>query len=148
MGAMQRRKGRAWEQRVARILRKKWPHSTVRRSLQAHRAYEPDLVIEGMAPSMACALWLELQHADRPNPVAKLDQARRDMAESCLRKRYAVVVWRKTSERTAYATMSMWAACDISGVLSTSTLHTPNSLGVPSIDVTMTLEDFLRMLPE
>jgi hypothetical protein len=46
--------------------------SRVRRSDQGKGAMEPDLVIRG------CPLWLELTHAAKPDPMAKLEQAERD----------------------------------------------------------------------
>ncbi len=39
-GAMSRRKGRAFEQKIARMLRERLPHATIRRGRQSHRADE------------------------------------------------------------------------------------------------------------
>lgn len=78
MGILSKRKGRAHEQAIATKLRAALPQAIVRRSDQGHGAHEPDVVVEGDAPEEVRRLWIECQHARRPNPLKKLDQARHD----------------------------------------------------------------------
>lgn len=100
MGKLSRTKGRAFEQDIARRLRARWPHLTVRRSQQGDKAYEPDVVVEGVP------LWLECQCAAKPTSLVKLAQAERDV-ERFTETMLPVVVWRKSGERTTWATMRL-----------------------------------------
>lgn len=107
MSKLSRTKGRAFEQRIARELREAMPSATVRRSLQAHRAYEPDLVIEGDAPIIATWLWLELTDSRAPSPLDKLAQAERDIDAAGDPERVPVVVWHKTGAKSIQSTMRL-----------------------------------------
>ncbi len=111
MGLMQRRKGRAFEQKIAREFRLRWPDALVRRASQAERAYEPDVFIEN-GPQLLSSLWLEMHDARNPTPKAKLEQAERDvhaMAVARCAVRLPVVVWHKLGERSIQVTMRSWA---------------------------------------
>jgi hypothetical protein len=107
MSLMSREKGKRFERRIADDLRRALPQATIRRSLQAHRAYEPDVVIEGDAPTLAKRLWLELTDSRAPAPLDKLAQAERDaQGKGCLE----VVVWHRLGERSVQATMRLGTA--------------------------------------
>lgn len=80
MSALSRRKGRAFEQLVARLLRATFPRATVKRGWQAHGPSLPDVYVTGEAPVAARRCWFECQHARRCDPAAKLRQAERDSA--------------------------------------------------------------------
>lgn len=77
---------------------------TIRRSSQAERAWDADLIIECPgAPDWLTNLWVECEHANTPNPHAKMSQALRDAGAATMRtsrQRTPIVVWRKTGERT------------------------------------------------
>lgn len=108
MGKMSREKGKRFERRIADDLRRLWPTATVRRSLQAHRAYEPDVVVEGAAPELARRLWLELTHGRAPQPLEKLAQAERDIRSTTLFPwRIPVAVWHRHGTRTVNATLRL-----------------------------------------
>lgn len=116
MSRLSRVKGRTYEQRIARELRAAMPDATVRRSQQAHRAYEPDLVIEGDAPAIARRLWLELTDSRAPSPLDKLAQAERDTAGHtrppcplCL------VVWHRTGAKSIQVTARLGVLCEVLG---------------------------------
>ena len=108
MSKLSRTKGRAFEQRIAREIREALPLATVRRSQQAHRAYEPDLVIEGGVPLLVRRLWLELTDARAPSPTDKLAQAERDILEAppeaALGDRLPLVVWHVTGAKSVQVT--------------------------------------------
>lgn len=70
-----RRKGHDFERKVAARLRQKWPDLTVRRSQQAHQAFEPDVVVEGEG---APPIWVECHHG-KTDPRKKYEQAVRDV---------------------------------------------------------------------
>ena len=65
--------------------------SKVRRSDQGRGAVEPDVVIRG------CPLWLELQDARQPAPLAKLAQAERDVRQTSSPLRPVAVVHKLAS---------------------------------------------------
>jgi hypothetical protein len=114
MGARSRRKGCAAELVVRDRIRAAFPQlpmMTVRRSSQAERAYESDLIIEGPGvPSWILKLWTECEHANNPDPVIKYAQAVRD-AERWEKRmqtfRTPIVCWRKTGSRTIWLSTSM-----------------------------------------
>lgn len=78
----------------------------IRRSSQAERAWDADLIIEGSnLPEWLLGLWVECEHANDPDPWAKLAQAIRDAGAATLRsgrQRTPVVVWRRTGERALW----------------------------------------------
>ena len=83
----------------------------IRRSSQAERAWDADLIIESPhAPEWLLGLWVECEHANAPDPWAKLTQAKRDAGAATLRsgrQRTPVVVWRETGSRT------LWLSTDL-----------------------------------
>lgn len=85
----------------------------IRRSSQAERAWDADLIIEATnAPQWMLDLWVECEHANDPDPVAKMVQAIRDASAATLRtrrQRTPVVVWRRTGERRLWcSTFLSW----------------------------------------
>ena len=136
MSAMQRRKGRSFEQQIATAYRGLLPHRVVRRSLQAHQPFEPDVVIEGVP------VWTECQDARHPTPEKKHQQAVRDIAKA---KQHGVihanvlpvVVWHRIRERESWATFE-WS--DLAFLLGVDTSKMPSML------VTVTFRDFLAAL--
>lgn len=129
----QRTKGRAFEQKIARLIRARWAGADVHRSSQADRARDADVVIKG-GPTMAARLWLELNDARHPDPGKKLAQAERDIArEEALR--LPVVVWHRLGERSIQATTRLWVLGMLMG-------HAAPHLAV----VTMPLDSFLGLV--
>ncbi len=123
MGLMQRRKGRAYEQLIARELRAAFPAAEVRRSSQADRAANSDVVVTG-TPVLE-RLWLELQDAREPTPVAKLAQAERDIAAglragrattaTTAAVRLPVVIWHRLGARSHHVTTRLWVLDTLRG---------------------------------
>lgn len=124
MGKHSRDKGIDFEQLVATAYRERWPGVTVRRSEQAHRPFEPDVVIDHHP--FGSRLWTECQHADDPRPLVKLLQAERDILAAIERGRpdqtsgddgrlYPIVVWRRSGARVISLTTRMWVVHAISG---------------------------------
>src|SRR5690349_6206714 len=107
MGLMQRRKGRAFERKIARALRERWPDATVRRSSQADRAYQADVFIEN-GPPLLSQLWLELHDAQSPNARKKLEQAERDVEARGDIAGLPIVIWHRLGERSIQASMRLW----------------------------------------
>lgn len=140
MSKLSRTKGRAYEQRISRELRAAMPRATVRRSQQAHRAYEPDLVIEGDAPSIARRLWLELTDARSPSPLDKLAQAERDAAHAD--PWLPLVVWHRTGAKSVQVTARLGVLCEVLGGEPTTT---DGYLGTP---VTVDWQQVLARLRE
>lgn len=98
--AASRAKGKTFERAVATAYRERWPDRVVRRALQAEKAHEPDVVVEGLP------LWTECCCADSRSALSKLMQAERD----CLHRLHElcpVVVWRKTGAKTTQVTMRL-----------------------------------------
>jgi hypothetical protein len=114
MSLMQRTKGKVWERAIATRLRRAFPLAIVRRAIQSHRAYEPDVVIEGNAPNLVRRLWLECQDARKPDPDAKLAQAERDCRAAAMW-RIQVVVWHRYRERCVQATLRRCALNVLTG---------------------------------
>lgn len=79
MGMLSRRKGQAFERRVARLARDFFKDFEIRRSIQSRGAEESDLVGVPFC-------WSELQHADarHHDPLGKLEQAERDRTSTDL----------------------------------------------------------------
>lgn len=125
MGLMQRNKGKRFERHIANMLRNHWPHAVIRRASQAERADNPDVFIEG-GPDVLARLWLELTDARAPHPLAKLEQAERDIEQWLRRRpmalvnRIPVVVWHRLGERTSYVTTRLWVLDDLRDNTSTS----------------------------
>lgn len=115
LGKMSRDKGIKFELTVRDLIKQalpEFPDLTVRRSLQAERPWDADLIIEGdsSAPRWLVDLWVECQHADNPRPAAKLAQATRDATLSASRTgraRHPVVAWRQTRAREVHASTDL-----------------------------------------
>ncbi len=125
MGLMQRVKGKRYERSIANVLRRHWPSAIVRRASQAERADNPDVFVEG-GPTLLADLWIEAQDARTPTPIAKLQQAERDI-ESWLRRRphtivnrMPVVIWHRTGERTSNVTTRLWVVDRLRGLATES----------------------------
>lgn len=138
MGLMQRRKGRAFEQRIASLLREEFPSIDIRRSSQADRAVQSDVYCTGHP--LLERLWLELNDARNPQPLVKLEQAENDC--QCWAfpnsNRLPVVIWHRLREQAIYCTMRLWVLDAIRGEL-----H-----AVRDEVVTMTLDSFVAILKE
>lgn len=116
---MQRKNSRAKGQTFERLIKEAivdglkdlLPRIIVRRSVQAERAHDSDVIIEGDGvPQWLCDLWIECNHADAPNPVNKLTQAQGDSMWAIKRtgrKRLPLVIWRRTRERTLWVTATL-----------------------------------------
>lgn len=115
MSKLSRTKGGAFERKIARELREAMPRATVRRSQQAHRAYEPDVVIEGNAPSIARRLWLELTDSRAPSPLDKLGQAERDTMTLAEDDAMPLVVWHRTGAKSVQVTARLGVLCEVLG---------------------------------
>lgn len=140
---LSREKGKVFERGIARNLREAMPGATVRRSQQAHRAYEPDLVIEGNAPLLAKRLWLELTDSRAPSPLDKLAQAERDTSRlSPTGYPLPIVVWHKTGGRSVQATMRLATLVEVMGM---GLPLGPNWAGLP---VTVDWQQVLARLRE
>ncbi len=122
MGKLSRTKGRSFEQHVATAYRMLWPAAAVRRSLQAHQPFEPDVVVEGGAPEWALRLWTECQHARGCTPLVKLAQAERDIKAlkksltalgSSFSARLPVVVWREHGTSKIQLTTRLWVLGEV-----------------------------------
>ena len=141
MGRMQREKGKRFERAIATLLRQRWPSAVVRRASQAERADNPDVFVEGGPPLLA-RLWLELQDARSPTPMAKLEQAERDAdwwwnhGPSTRTERLPVVVWHRIGERTTWATLRLSTLDAIRGTLG----------GNHAAVVTLELEQLLELI--
>jgi len=138
----QREKGKAFECKVAAIIRERWPEALVRRASQAERAYNPDVFIEG-GPRILQRLWMELQDSAQPTPRAKLEQARRDVDEDPRpyprgEHRLPVAITHQLGSRSIVATMRLDDLMDIA---------VPNRIHVEERALcTMLLDEFLDLL--
>lgn len=141
MGKLSRTKGRAFEQKIARVFRAAWPDAVVRRSSQADRAYNPDVMIEH-GPAMLQSLWLELNDARNPDPLAKLAQAERDV--DAMRVAYGsrspAVIWHRLASRSIHVTMRACVFDALRGI--------GPYAGEPldRTPITMSLDDFIGVL--
>lgn len=115
MGLRSRVKGKTFEREVRDHIQRAFAHLdslTIRRSSQAERAYESDLIIEGPnIPHHLTTLWVECEHANKPNPIKKYAQAIRDCELYVIRMqrpRVPIVCWRGTGERTVRLTTTLF----------------------------------------
>lgn len=145
MGLLSRTKGKTFERKIARMFRERWPDAVVRRASQAERADNPDVFIEG-GPPMLSLLWMELQDARNPTPIAKLEQAENYVENWNTRRmiigpgdRMPVVVWHRLGERTISVTFRTETLDQLRGIRGWQFGD-----GVP---VTMSLDHFLYLLP-
>jgi hypothetical protein len=126
-GKGRRAKGHTFERRVARDLRAIYDGpdwcahydtlskqeqsialktSRVRRGEQAHGALEADLVVAGVH------WWFELQHANRAQPLKKLEQAERDIVQGGETAKWlAVSITLETGHREVKACMRARSFC-------------------------------------
>jgi hypothetical protein len=116
MSGISTRKGKVYERQVARFLRTAWPRADVRRTSQADRARNSD-VIATESPLLE-RLWLELNDARDPNPLAKLQQAERDIdlaapPSSDVNQRLPVVIWHRICERSHQVTTRLWVVDEL-----------------------------------
>lgn len=112
MSGMSTNKGKIYERAIARMLRAAWPGADVRRTSQADRAGNSDVIATG-APALE-RLWLELNDARDPRPLAKLQQAERDIEAAATpgrvgaALRWPVVIWHRLGERSHQVTTRLW----------------------------------------
>jgi len=113
--------------------------SVVRRGDQAKNAREPDIVVRGSA------WWFELQDAAHPTPLAKLQQAERDMGRAIARGSETwsrpVAICHKMQSRSITVTMrfaTLAAACGMVMFYAARRL--------PSFAVTIDYDDLLALL--
>lgn len=139
----QREKGKAFERKVARILRARWRHALVRRASQAERAHNPDVFVED-GPRILQRLWMELQDSARPAPSAKLAQAQRDIAADPRRyelgyHRLPVAITHELGSTRILATMDI---NDVNTILQSVASARPVEQG----EVTMSLDTLLAFI--
>lgn len=110
MGSRSVTRGKHYERWIAARWRKLWPDAIVRRSSQAERADNADLIVEGGPPALS-SLWLELNDASQPAPLTKLAQAERDVvawwAPRRTEQRLPIVIWHRIGGRRHQATMRL-----------------------------------------
>jgi Holliday junction resolvase len=153
MGAMQRRKGKVYEREVARILRAEFPTADVRRTSQADRAGNSDVIVTG-APLLE-QLWLELNDARDPNPLVKLQQAEHDIelarpSRGGVAIRLPVVIWHRIRERSHQVTTRLWVLDAIRGcphgAFEELAKHGPLDVDLDEAAVTLDLCEFIAIL--
>jgi hypothetical protein len=138
----QREKGKTFERKIAAMIRARWPGALVRRASQAERAHNPDVFIEG-GPRILQRLWLELQDSAHPTPIAKLDQAVRDVASDPRQyargeHRLPVAITHRLRSQEITATIALHDLCHI--------LH-PDAIAVSSrFRVTLGLDALLELV--
>lgn len=146
MGLKSRVKGKVFERQIAAVIRERWPDALVRRASQAERADNPDVFCEG-GPPVLQRLWLELQDAVKPTPLAKLEQATDDamawlskrLLDDRAKERYPVVVWHRIREHSINVTTYLWVIAEL--VVAKVEPHKRRHEMI-----TLDLEDFLPML--
>jgi hypothetical protein len=153
MGAMQRRKGKVYEREVARILRAEFPAADVRRTSQADRAGNSDVIVTG-APLLE-QLWLELNDARDPDPLAKLQQAERDIglarpSSGGVALRLPVVIWHRIRERSHQVTTRLWVLDVLRGrphgAFEKLAENGPLHVNLDEAAVTLDLGEFIEIL--
>ena len=122
-----------------------FPQYTIRRSSQAERAYEADLIIEGPdCPAWLSALWFECEHANQVDAMKKLEQGERDALEfyeRMKRDRYVVACTRETGRRVINATLRLGTLLVVIG----DRKPLAETVGWNQV-VTLPLEDLLAQL--
>lgn len=143
MGLMQRNKGKVFERKIATALREWWPDVVVRRASQADRAYQSDVYVTG-GPVALERIWWECQDARTPTPIAKLEQAERDIALASVHElgseRLPVVVWHKLGAHDVNVTTRLWVVDEVRGVNVLS-----GDCAIDQAVVTISLDEFLAM---
>lgn len=132
-GLLSRTKGKVFERLVAADIRKALPAATVRRSIQSHKAWESDVVIEGDVPAVVKRIWLEATNSRKPNISEKLAQSESDAAKAGP-DRLPILVWRRTGSRVCYVSARLCVLGKIMGFATESqaiaTIHWPELLAV------------------
>jgi hypothetical protein len=118
VGALSCRRGKVYEREIARQLRAAFPAVDIRRTSQADRAGNSDVVATG-SPVLE-RMWLELNDARAPRPLAKLAQAERDVLQSqrvrlAPEPRMPVVIWHRIHERAHQVTTRLWVLDELRG---------------------------------
>lgn len=139
----QRTKGKAFERKVAAIIRARWPGALVRRASQAERAHNPDVFVEG-GPKLIQRLWMELQDSATATPAKKLAQAVRDVEAdprtyASGEHRLPVAITHQLGSRTIEATIGL---DDLMDIADPDRIHCEEH----SIAVTMRLDAFLALI--
>ncbi len=148
---MQREKGKRFERHIAARLREVFPGSDVRRSSQADRAANSDVVITG--EPLLERLWLELQDARDPTPLAKLQQAERDIElarRAAANVRLPVVIWHRIHERASQVTTRLWVLDELRrrshGAFEELAEHSQLNIDLDEAAVTLDLDAFIAIL--
>lgn len=97
MGKEQREKGKRFERKIATILREYYPDMVVRRTQQSDKAYESDVVVDGLP------IWWECHDSKNPAIYKKLDQMEGDAPEN----RVPVLVWKRTGDARIWVTLRL-----------------------------------------
>ena len=137
----QREKGKAFERKVAAILRAQWPGALVRRASQAERAHNPDVFAEG-GPKLLQRLWMELQDSASATPAKKLAQATRDVEADPRtyargEHRLPVAITHRLGSRAIEATLNLG---DLMDIVDPSRIHAEDG------NITMSLGAFLDVV--
>jgi hypothetical protein len=132
----------AFEQKIAAMIRARWPGALVRRASQAERAHNPDVFVEG-GPRILQRLWMELQDSAHPTPSKKLEQARRDVERDPRsyahgEHRLPVAITHKLGSPTIEATIRL---CDLLDIVEPALIHCDEQ-----DVVTIELDAFLGMI--
>jgi len=142
MGMKSRRKGRKFEQDIAKFFRGLFPGAEVRRSWQAFTAWNSDVVVEGPGvPEKVKQLWLECNDALEPDPIKKLEQAERDVLKAKCGLRIPVVIWHKTGTRGIKVTTRLRWLTYLSGIT-----HPGQAVTGGNAVITLTMEDFAQII--
>lgn len=137
MGRRSVLRGKAFERKLCRIFREKWPDAIVRRASQADRAFQSDVYVTGGHPMLA-RLWFECQDSRKPTPLVKLQQAERDAKYDLTASRLPVCIWHELGARDIHATMRAWVFDAVRS----------NRGPVCDAVVTVRLEEFLGVIGE
>ena len=129
-----RDKGAAFERLIVRQLKEAFADQPwaegIRRGKQSHTADECDVVgVPG--------LWLELQHADRVTPLAKLEQAIGDEHRAGGHRRLCAAITRRTGAISIRVTMRLGDLDELRGGI--------NLAPVVEHPVTLSLADFIAL---
>jgi hypothetical protein len=147
MAGLSVRRGKKFERKIAKQLRTYFPEATVRRSLQADRAYDSDLVVEGaQLPRVLCHIWWELNDEREPNPRRKLDQAHRDAALAEKRRAcflFPLVIWHKYRSPDIHVTLQLDT---LARLLRTQLDYLPQASGAGTYPVQLELNHFLSLV--
>lgn len=147
----QRRKGRAFEQRIVRTIKARFEGVEAHRSSQADRAWDADIVVKGH-PVLE-RLWMELTDGDKAEgdgPRRKLEQAEADSAAQRRNAnqwdeptRLPVCVWHRLRSWETHVTMRLGTLLTVAHV---TPLYAPDGRSHDNVLVTMSLDDFLEVI--